>query len=206
MNHYINVILPIPLQKLFSYKITKAEAEFLKSGMRVAVPFGKTKIFTALVYEIHENPPIGYNAKEIHQILDDKPIITNRQLSNWKWISEYYMCSLGEVIRAALPSALLLESETLISRSEEFDEVNILNDEEYLIFEALQHKSVLNISEIGKILDTKNVLPTISKLLKHEVVTVHEKIFEQYKPKFVKYIRLGRSIIRKKNYINYWMI
>ena len=179
MNHYINVILPIPLQKLFSYKITKAEAEFLKPGMRVAVPFGKTKIFTALVHDIHENPPIGYTAKEIHQILDDKPIITNRQLTNWKWIAAYYMCSLGEVMRAAIPSALLLESETLISRSEEFDEVNILNDDEYLIFEALQHKSVLNISEIGKILDGKNVLPTINKLLKHEVVTVHEKIFEQ---------------------------
>ncbi len=190
MNNYINVILPIPLQKLFTYRITKAEASFLSVGMRVAVPFGKSKIFTALVYNIHQDPPIGYDAKEIHQILDDKPLITPKQLINWEWISEYYMCSLGEVMRAAIPSALLLESETLISKNEEFDQIDILNDDEYLIFEALQGRSVLNISEIGKILDKKNVLPVITKLLKHEVVTVHEKIFEQYKPKLVKYIRL----------------
>ena len=193
MNHYINVILPIPLQKLFTYRITQAESDFLKTGMRVAVPFGKTKIFTALVYDIHQNPPKGYKAKEIHQILDEKPIITLKQLLNWEWISEYYMCSLGEVMRAAIPSALLLESETLITKNEEFDQIDILNDDEYLIFEALQHKSVLNISETGKILDKKNVLPVIHKLLKHGVVTVHEKIFEQYKPKLVKYIRLSEK-------------
>ena len=156
MNHYINVILPIPLQKLFTYRITEAEASFLSVGMRVAVPFGKSKIFTALVYNIHQDPPIGYNAKEIHQILDDKPIITPKQLLNWEWISDYYMCSLGEVMRAAIPSALLLESETLISKDEEFDQIDILNDDEYLIFEALQQQSVLKIQEISKILNKKN--------------------------------------------------
>ena len=158
--------------------------------MRVAVPFGKTKIFTALVYTIHQEAPTGYEAKEIHQILDDKPIISPVQLKNWEWIAGYYMCSLGEVMRAAIPSALLIESETLIIKNEEFDQIDILNDDEYLIYEALKQTPVLNIYEIGKILDKKNVLPVINKLLKHEVINVREKIFEQYKPKLVKYIQL----------------
>jgi len=113
--HYIDVILPIPLQKLFTYGITEAEASFLKVGMRVAVPFGKSKIYTALVQRIHNDKPQAYDAKEIHQILDDEPIVNLQQLSFWSWISNYYMCTLGDVMRAALPSAFLLECETIIS-------------------------------------------------------------------------------------------
>ncbi len=105
MHHFIDVILPIPLQKAFTYHITEAEAEFLKPGMRVAVPFGKSKIYTALVYKIHQNPPTAYEAKTIHQILDEKPIITEHQLKHWEWIASYYMCSIGEVMRAAMPNA-----------------------------------------------------------------------------------------------------
>lgn len=190
MNNFINVILPIALQRLFTYKITKAEANFLKVGMRVAVPFGKSKIFTALVYEIHQAAPTAYKAKEIHQILDEDPLITSQQLNNWQWIAEYYMCSLGEVMRASIPSALLLESETLVSLNQKFENENILNDEEFLIFEALQHSSILNVTEISKILDKKNVLPVISNLLEKGVVQLHEEIFEQYKPKLIKYVRL----------------
>ncbi len=112
MNFYIQVILPIPLQKLFTYKITQAEAKFLKPGMRVAVEFGKSKIYTALVYSIHNTAPVGYEAKEIYQILDEIPLVLEKQLKHWEWIASYYMCALGEVFRAALPSAFLLESET----------------------------------------------------------------------------------------------
>jgi primosomal protein N' (replication factor Y) len=107
---FINVILPIPLQRLFTYRITEAEAQFLKKGMRVAVPFGKKKIYTALVFEIHQEAPMAYEAKPIHQILDDMPVVNELQLQHWEWIASYYMSSLGEVYRAALPSAFLLES------------------------------------------------------------------------------------------------
>ena len=102
MQYFINVILPIPLEKSFTYAITKAEASFLKPGIRVSVPFGKTKIYTALVLEIHNSAPVVYEAKDIHQILDDTPIVTTEQLQHWTWIAEYYMCTLGEVMRAAL--------------------------------------------------------------------------------------------------------
>ncbi|NND51299.1 MAG: primosomal protein N', partial [Flavobacteriaceae bacterium] len=138
MQYFVDVILPIPLEKLFTYRITKAEFEFIKEGMRVAVPFGKRKIYTALVHHCHHEQPLVYEAKDIHQILDETPIITQSQLQLWHWISKYYMCTLGEVMRAALPSAFLLESESIISKRSDI-EINDseLKDDEFLVIEAL---------------------------------------------------------------------
>ncbi len=161
--------------------------------MRVAVSFGKTKMYTALVLNIHQNAPELYEAKEIHQILDEKPIVTEVQLKNWQWISKYYMCSLGDVYRAALPSAFLLESETVVLKNESFVDEEILTDEEFLIFEALQHQSQLTIHQVSDILGKKKVLPIINKLIQKNVVSVQEEIYEQYKPKMVKYVRLNSS-------------
>ena len=178
------------MQKLFTYKITEAEATFLKPGMRVAVEFGKSKIFTALVYNVHNTAPVGYEAKEIYQILDEVPIINELQLKHWEWIANYYMCSLGEVFRAALPSAFLLESETEIQLVPGFTNEEVLSNEEFLIFEALQHQTQLSISKIIEILGKKNVFPIIKTLIEKNVIVVKEQIYEQYKPKLVKYIRL----------------
>ncbi|NQV78110.1 MAG: primosomal protein N' [Lutibacter sp.] len=188
--NYINVILPIPLQKLFTYKITEAEAIFLRKGMRVAVEFGKSKVYTALVYSIHNEAPIGYEAKEIHQILDETPIVNGIQLKHWEWISEYYMCSLGEVYRAALPSAFLLESETEIELVSDFSNEEALSDEEFLVFEALQQQSRLSIFQVIEILGKKAVFPIIKNLIEKSVILVKEQIYEQYKPKLIKYVRL----------------
>ena len=189
--HFIDVILPIPIQKTFRYQVTQAEAEFLRKGCRVAVPFGKSKIYTALVLDIHQEPPTLYDAKEIHQILDDKPIVNELQLKHWKWISNYYMCPLGDVYRAALPSAFLLESETIIYKNISFTDETALNDDEFLIFEALQHQSQLTIHQVSDILGKKNVLPVINELIYKSAVSVKEEIYEQYKPKMVKYVRLN---------------
>lgn len=178
------------MQKLFTYKITEAEATFLRKGMRVAVEFGKSKVYTALVYTIHKNAPISYEAKEIHQILDEIPIVNEIQLKHWEWISEYYMCSLGEVFRAALPSAFLLESETEIEFVHSFSKEEELSDEEFLIFEALQHQPRLSIFQVIEILGKKAVFPIIKNLIEKNVIIVKEQIYEQYKPKLIKYIRL----------------
>ncbi len=193
MNYFINVILPIPLQKLFTYKITEAEAVFLSKGIRVAVEFGKSKVYTALVYKIHNESPIGYEAKDIHQILDETPIVNEFQLKHWEWIANYYMCSLGEVYRAALPSAFLLESETVIQLAQNFSNENILSNDEFLVFEALQHQSQLSIQEIIEIIGKKNIFPIIKDLIKKNVITVKEQIYEQYKPKLIKYIHLKET-------------
>ena len=190
MDNFIDVILPIPLQKLFTYKITEAEAAFLKKGMRVAVEFGKSKIYTALVYKIHQTPPIGYEAKEIYQILDEIPVANNIQINHWEWISNYYMCSLGEVYRAAMPSAFLLESETEVQLVKDFTKEEALSGEEFLIFEALQFQPQLSIQQIIDILGKKNVFPIIKALIDKNVIVVKEQIYEQYKPKLEKYVRL----------------
>ena len=128
-NSFIDVILPISIQKAYTYSVTNEEAAFLKKGMRVAVSFGKNKIYTGLVFNIHQDPPTLYESKDIEQILDETPIITKIQLKHWEWISSYYMCSLGEVYKAALPSALLLESETIVFKNQAFTEEDILEDE-----------------------------------------------------------------------------
>jgi primosomal protein N' (replication factor Y) len=191
--YYIDVILPIPIQKTFTYSVTNEEATFLKEGMRVAVSFGKTKMFTGLVFKIHENAPTLYEAKEIHQILDEQPLVNKLQLKHWQWISTYYMCSLGDVFRASLPSAFLLESETIVYKNEAFNNEDILEDDEFLIFEALQHQSQLTIHQVVDILGKKKVMPIVNELIKKSAIYIKEQIYEQYKPKLVKYVRLHAS-------------
>jgi len=192
MQHFINVILPIPLERLFTYSITRAEYDYIKSGMRVAVPFGKSKIYTAIVHNTHQNSPDVYEAKSIHQILDEFPIVTEYQIKLWSWISNYYMCTMGDVLRAALPSAFLLESETIIS----LNNATTINDsqlkeDEFLVYEALQYQSALKINEISNILDKNNILPVLKRLLEKDAIKVEEEIYEKYKPKLVRYVKLS---------------
>lgn len=190
MSYFIDVILPIPIRKTFTYSVTSDEFEFLRKGMRVAVSFGSNKIYTAIVYNIHSIAPELYEAKDIHQILDEQPVVNELQLKHWQWIAEYYMCSLGDVYRAALPSAFLLESETMLSRNVAFDNEDLLTDDEFLIHEALHHQSQLTVHQVADILGKKKVLPIINSLLQKSVISVKETIYEQYKPKMVKYVRL----------------
>nr|WP_121665815.1 primosomal protein N' [Mesonia aquimarina] len=194
MNTFVNVILPLPLPKHFTYFLTEAEKESVEIGMRVAVPFGKTKVYTGIVSAIHQEKPQLYEAKPIEQILDDEPIVTQKQLDFWKWISDYYMCAEGEVLRAALPSAFLLESETVI----ELDKNSTINeddltDDEFLIFEALQNQSLLKIQEVMQLLSKKTVLPVINKLVSKKVIIVNQEIYKQYKPKLIRYIKLSSA-------------
>ena len=114
MQFFINVIVPLALADSFTYEVNENEFHYLQVGMRVAVPFGKSKVYTALVLSKHNVPPLAYQAKEIQEIIDSQPIVNEIQIAHWKWLAEYYMCTLGEVYRAAVPSALLLESETIV--------------------------------------------------------------------------------------------
>ncbi|WP_422079725.1 replication restart helicase PriA [Ulvibacterium sp.] len=199
MQHFINVVLPIPLEKLFTYRISQAEAERLTPGIRVTVPFGKSKIYTALVHEIHTTPPEVYEAKEIHEILDQQPIVNPLQSQHWKWIAEYYMCTLGEVFRTAVPSAFLLESETLVLKNQDVDvNENDLKDDEFLVYEALQYQSSIKANEISAIVDQKNVLPILNRLLKKNIILLKEEVYERYKPKLVRYVKLGDEYLTEE--------
>ena len=202
MNFFIEVILPLSLPKTFTYRVSENEFAFIKKGMRVAVPFGKSKIYTALVIDLHREEPTLYEAKEIDQILDERPIVNELQINHWFWISSYYMCNIGDVYRGALPSALLLESETIISQNNEtFVDESSLSDDEFLIYEALQSQSSLKIQNIIDIVNKKTVLPVIQKLINKNIISLQEEIQEEYKPKLVKYIRLHEQYQKEENLI-----
>ncbi|MDX1761549.1 MAG: primosomal protein N' [Christiangramia sp.] len=192
MPHFADLILPLPLDNRFTYSLTEDEAHFIQPGMRLAVQFGKNRIYTGIVAEIHQNPPEVYEAKPIHQILDEKPLLTDQQLKFWYWLATYYLCTEGEVMRAALPGAFLLESESIVKLSREADLESVsLNDDEYLVVEALQRQSSMKIQEIEQLLDRKKVLPILNKLVSKGLVDLNQEIYEQFKPKEIRYVKLN---------------
>ena len=189
--YFVEVILPLSLAKTFTYSVSEAEYNYIQIGMRVAVPFGKSKIYTALVIDIHENKPSLYEAKEIHQILDEKPIVNEIQIAHWQWIASYYMCAIGDVYRGAMPSGLLLESETIISQKQDvFVEESLLSDDEFLVYEALQQQSSLKVHDIINILNKKNIFPVIQKLIDKNILVLKEELLESYTPKLIRYVKL----------------
>ncbi|WP_292247445.1 primosomal protein N', partial [Mesonia sp.] len=191
---FANVILPLPLDRLFTYQVAEEDVDALKIGMRVAVPFGKSKVYTGVVAKIHQEEPQQYEAKLIEEILDEKPTVTTHQLKFWAWIASYYMCAEGEVMKAALPSAFLLESETVVelNKKGKFDE-DQLTDQEFLIVEALQNQSLLKIHEVMQILEKKTVLPVLNSLVAKNAIIVNQELYKQYKPKLIKYVRLAKN-------------
>ena len=189
---FVDVILPIPVENTFTYSITEAEYSYIQPGMRIAVPFGKSKIYTSIAIGVHTTDPRIYETKDIVHILDEQPIVHLSQLKFWKWMASYYMCTLGEVMRAALPNAFILESETLIKRKKgvDLEAASIADDDVQLLIDALQQSSSLRINEVMAILGKKRVLPVIQKLIDQDIVELEEEIHEAYKPKLVNYVRL----------------
>ncbi|MDX1334107.1 MAG: DEAD/DEAH box helicase, partial [Robiginitalea sp.] len=191
MNHFIEVLLPIPLERNFTYAVTPQQAARLTVGMRVAVPFGRSKLYTAIVLSLHGTPPVAYEAKEVFQVLDEAPLITESQLTLWKWMASYYMCTLGEVFRTAVPGVFLLESETRVLKENAFQEADAeLNEVESLIVEALEHQSSLKVREVGELIDRKHALPVLNRLLQKKAIRLQEALEEDYHPKTARFLRL----------------
>ena len=201
--YYIDVILPIPLKQTFTYEVNKDEAIFLKTGMRVAVPFGKSKIYTGIVLKVHQLAPQGYETKSIDQILDEFPIINEFQIKHWQWMASYYLCTLGEVLKAALPNGFLLESETIITLNTNVSiDYSELNDLEFLVFEALQSQPSLHINDIRSILDRKNVMGVLNNLIKKKCIEIQEEVYEKYRPKIKRFIKLSSRYTSEENLKN----
>ena len=188
--YFVDVLLPLALPKAFTYRLSKDEAERLAPGFRVVVPFGKQKLYTAIVARLHQVAPQTYEPKPIGMILDEVPSVTQTQLNFWAWMASYYMCSEGEVMRACLPATLLLESETIIVLQEAEESVlNELSDQQYLVYEALE-KQALSLDEIAQITDRKRVMPLVVDMMQKGAVRIHQKIEEKFKPKKARFIRL----------------
>lgn len=191
---HIEVLLPIPLKQAFTYVVSDAEHDFLQIGMRVAVPFGKRKITTGLVWSTSAEEPLGYEAKEIFQILDEKSIVSQQQLDFWVWLSNYYMCTLGEVMRAALPAAFLLESETWIQASLDFEEEEQFDSDQQELWDGLKHAKSLRLSDLMELLGKKKALDMVQGMIALGALEAKEKIFDRYLPKWVKYLSLADGL------------
>jgi len=203
MDYFIDVIVPIAVTTTFTYRVSQAEYNFLQPGMRVAVPFGKRLVYTAMVLNKHSQKPQVYEPKDIHTIIDEQPLVTKTQLEFWQWIAQYYMCSLGEVYKAALPSAFLLESETILSYNRDLVvDLKSLSDDEFLLYEAFEQQPILRFDEVQNILNKKKVFGVIDDLLKKDIIYLNQHIHEKYKPKLVKYVSLHDNYKEEKNLIN----
>ncbi len=182
MSSYADILVPIPLPRLFTYSIAKDQE--VKIGHRVLVPLGRRKIYTGIVRQIHDEPPSLYKPKEILEVLDPAPLIGETQLKFWDWMARYYVCSPGEVMTAALPAGLKLESETRVRwvAQEEIDPEE-LNENQFLIAQALEQQNELKLSEISEIIGKTTIHPIIQSMIKKEWVEVVERVEEKYKPK-----------------------
>ncbi len=191
---FAEIILPLPIRGSFTYRIPQELLSKLEIGRRAVVQFGKSKIYSGIIYSIHDKMPEAYQVKYILDIIDDEPIVNSKQLDFWKWISEYYMCNIGDVMQAALPSAMKLSSETVISIHNDFDgDITHLNPKELIIANACSENENVKISDIGKLIEVQKVMPIIKNLIQKKVIQVIEQLTDAYKPKVIRYVRLAQQ-------------
>jgi len=184
---YIDVILPLPIKGTFTYS---THQEDLLIGQRVVVQFGVRKLYTAIVKEVHDRKPSEYVAKPLLAILDELPIVNSIQIQFWDWLAYYYMCNLGDVMNAALPSSLKLASESNVIVNPDFDgDIEHLKVDENLLLNALINHEELSISEITNLIPIKNVFSFINELIRKEVIQIKEDLHDKYKEKKVKIVQ-----------------
>lgn len=188
----IQVILPLPVQGVFTYSVPDDVCDMVGIGSRVLVQFGRKKYYTAIVAGIDQTPPKNYEVKPLMAVLDPHPALRYPQLKFWEWISDYYLCSIGEVMKAALPTGLKIESESVVTLNPEFDSEDgvRLTDRQAEIVASLQHSGKESLAGLEKTLGIKNVAPHVNALLAIGVVRIDEKIVEKYRPKTITKVRL----------------
>ena len=188
---FADVIIPLAVRETYTYRVPAALLPGIQVGIRVEVAFGKKKLYAGLVINLHHAPP-SYTVKPILSLLDVFPIISEKQIKLWTWLSDYYACGLGEVMHAALPSALKLSSETIIIPGIDIDEkIFDLDDKARVIAEAVSIQKELSIDQIRSILEIKTVYPVIKFLLENGVVLIKEELKDKYKPKQTSFVKLG---------------
>lgn len=189
---FAEVLLPLPVKGYFTYRIPAELNGTIVPGMRVVVQFGSKKLYTALVRRITEVPPQVISAKYILSVIDPIPVVNEHQFIFWEWMADYYMCTEGEVMNAALPSAYKLASESRIVLDPEYvHDSNALTDFEFLIIEALDLQKILSINDISKITGVTKVIPIVKTMLEKKYIRVEEEITERYKPRTEMFVRLA---------------
>ena len=189
MAQFADVILPLPLEGNFTYSLPKSISNLVQVGCRVIVPFGTTKSYSAIVVKLHDTSPT-YPTKEVTELLDSSPIVTTAQLKLWEWIADYFLCTIGDVYKAALPSGMKLESESSVMFNEEFIADDTLTPSEEKIIHVLEEETTQSLSGLQKKTGIKNILPIIKRLLEKGAVLIKEEVKRTYKPRLATYIRI----------------
>ncbi len=184
MKHYVDVLLPLPLANWYTYSLPESLEGQVQTGSRVIVPFGKKKFYTALVANVHYCPPEGYEIKEVTEVLDTRPVLLSQQFRLWKWMASYYLCTMGDVYKAALPSGMKLESETIVTANPDYEATTPLTPREQQVLDLLTQDPEQCITQLEKRLNvTRNILPVINNLLAKGAISVKEELKRNYKPK-----------------------
>lgn len=192
MPQYAEVILPLPLYNTYTYAIPPTMEGQVKIGCRVLVQFGRKKYYTAIVRMLHNVPPEGYEVKELLSLLDDRPLLRHPQMKLWEWISEYYLCPVGDVYKAAVPSGLKIESETYISVNPDYEEMEgaELKDREKIIYDLVSCRDRVQLGEITRSTGFRNVEATVSRMLEKEAIFISERVVDTYRPKTETFVTL----------------
>ncbi|MDY0199912.1 MAG: primosomal protein N' [Tenuifilaceae bacterium] len=188
--HFAEVILPLALPKLYTYSIPSELVGTVVPGIRVIVQLGKKKLYSAIVYSVHNNAPEHYKTKDIFQAIDTSPLVSSSQINFWEWMASYYMCTLGEVMKAALPSGLKLESETRISQGDNFTIAELLSEAEAEIVNSVSKGKSISIQELTAKCNAPNAMGTIKKMLDKNILSINERIEPAFKPKIETFARL----------------
>ncbi len=191
---FAEVMLPIPVGRYFTYRVPQELNNQVLAGMRVVVQFGKKKFYTGLVRRVHDKAPQVMSLKYVLSVIDPLPVVNERQFTLWEWMAGYYMCTPGEVMNAALPSAFKLASESRVILDPEYIKDNeVLNDREFQIVEALELRKILTLTEISRIIGIAKVIPLVKTMIEKSIVRVEEEITERYKPRTETCIRLAEA-------------
>lgn len=194
MQCYVDVILPLPLADSYTYLLPNSYAEQVQVGSRVVVQFGPKRYYTAIVVRKHAvQPEHDYKLKEVIEVLDYDPIVESRQLQLWQWIADYYMCFIGDVYKAAIPSGLKIESETIVELNEDFISEAPLRDKERSVLDALLLNPKQRVLQLAKNCELKNSMQVIKSLLEKGAIRVDEAMRQGYTPKCEVYVRLRES-------------
>lgn len=184
MKHYVDVLLPLPLANWYTYSLPESLEGQVQTGSRVIVSFGPKKFYTALVANVHYCPPEGYEIKDVTEVLDTRPILLPQQFRLWKWMASYYLCTMGDVYKAALPSGMKLESETIVTANPDYEATTPLAPREQQVLDLLAQDPEQCITQLEKRTDaTRNILPVINSLLAKGAISVKEELKRNYKPK-----------------------
>lgn len=189
---YTDVLLPVPIPRLFTYLLPPGMSPKELTGKRVIVPFGNKKILTGIAVRQHAVRPENYDAKEILEVLDEQPSVVEHQLKLFQWMAGYYMCTTGEVLNAALPSGLKLSSRSMVQMHPDFvqDNGHTFSESEWKVVEALEEKEHLSYDDIARLTGLKNIYHLIKSLSAKGAILLFEQLVEKFKPKKERRIRL----------------